>query len=172
MKASTGPPRRLKSGLSQPATAMTNSEGKIHTPPHMFQARDPIAVDENDASALMRHAAIGVRSIRFWTFLDGRLFAAKAPSLTCWISLDFLGFSRQNLDLSMSYADSSEEKISRALPGVSSPERERSVWAIGKAGLVMGMSLALLLIFRNGLLEHGAVRPRSGAGKSSGYRFF
>jgi hypothetical protein len=31
--------------------------------------------------------------------------AAKAPDNAYWIVLDFLGFSRLNLDLSMGYAD-------------------------------------------------------------------
>jgi hypothetical protein len=31
------------------------------------------------------------------------LFAAKTPISSYWISLDFLGFSRPNLDLSVGY---------------------------------------------------------------------
>ena len=40
-----------------------------------------------------------------WIFLAGGLFAAKTPVRTCWISLDFLGFSRPNRDFSMGYAE-------------------------------------------------------------------
>jgi hypothetical protein len=39
-----------------------------------------------------------------WVFLAPGRFAAKTPADEGWISLDFLGFSRQNLDLSMGYA--------------------------------------------------------------------
>jgi hypothetical protein len=35
--------------------------------------------------------------------LDRGRFAAKTPIDGRWISLDFLGFSRQNLDFSMGY---------------------------------------------------------------------
>jgi hypothetical protein len=42
-------------------------------------------------------------------------FAAKTPNYERWISLDFLGFSRPDRDLSMSYEDFSREKNSRAL---------------------------------------------------------
>jgi len=35
-------------------------------------------------------------------FLGSRLFRRKNPDLGRWISLDFLGFSRQKRDLSMS----------------------------------------------------------------------
>ena len=43
------------------------------------------------------------RSIRL-DFLGPGRFAAKTPDSEGWISLDFLGFSRQNLDFSMGYA--------------------------------------------------------------------
>jgi hypothetical protein len=40
--------------------------------------------------------------LRFvWVFLADGCFAAKTPDYEVWISLDFLGFSRQNRDLSM-----------------------------------------------------------------------
>jgi hypothetical protein len=47
-----------------------------------------------------------------WVFLAHRRFAAKTPSFRCLISLDFLGFSRQNLDLSMGYAEKPENNFS------------------------------------------------------------
>jgi hypothetical protein len=52
-----------------------------------------------------------------WIFLGGRHFAAKAPSQEGWISLDFLGFSRPNLDFSMGYEDFSLNEFSRPLFG-------------------------------------------------------
>jgi hypothetical protein len=38
-----------------------------------------------------------------WVFLARGRFAAKTPVYEGWISLDFLGFSRPNLDFSMGY---------------------------------------------------------------------
>jgi hypothetical protein len=49
-------------------------------------------------------------------FLGPRRFAVKIPVYEGWISLDFLGFSRQNLDFSMGYERKALENISRALP--------------------------------------------------------
>jgi hypothetical protein len=46
--------------------------------------------------------------------LAGRYFGEKTPVKTCWISLDFLGFSRPNRDFSMRYADKSTETFSYA----------------------------------------------------------
>ena len=39
-----------------------------------------------------------------WVFLALGRFTAKGPVHEPWIVLDFLGFSRPNLDLSMGYA--------------------------------------------------------------------
>jgi hypothetical protein len=48
-------------------------------------------------------------------------FAAKTPVCPYWILLDFLGFSRQNRDLSMGYTGFSLEIFSsRFVPGVRS----------------------------------------------------
>jgi hypothetical protein len=44
-----------------------------------------------------------------WVFLARRRCAANTPDFGGWISLDFLGFSRANRDLSMGYADKSEK---------------------------------------------------------------
>jgi hypothetical protein len=41
-------------------------------------------------------------------FLGSGPFCLKTPDYEGWISLDFLGFSRPNLDFSMSYAAQSE----------------------------------------------------------------
>jgi len=49
-------------------------------------------------------------------FLGAHPFAAKTSGYEPWIFLDFLGFSRPNLDLSMGYADFSPARFSRALP--------------------------------------------------------
>ena len=50
-----------------------------------------------------RRTVAWVRSI-VWVFLGRRRFAANTPIPGGWISLDFLGFSRPNRDLSMGYA--------------------------------------------------------------------
>jgi hypothetical protein len=49
-------------------------------------------------------------------FLGVGCFAAKIPVFAYWIPLDFLGFSRQNLDFSMGYAGFSRKKFFTALP--------------------------------------------------------
>jgi hypothetical protein len=45
--------------------------------------------------------------------LAHRTFAAKPTFQTYWIVLDFLGFSRQNRDLSMGYEENSSWSFSR-----------------------------------------------------------
>jgi hypothetical protein len=61
-------------------------------------------------------------------FLARGLFAAKTPAHECWISLDFLGFSRQNRDFSMGYAAfSAENFFSRFFPVV----RSSTIYACG-----------------------------------------
>jgi hypothetical protein len=47
-------------------------------------------------------------------------YAGKTPNYDYWILLDFLGFSRQNRDLSMGYAERTAEDISHALPRIES----------------------------------------------------
>jgi hypothetical protein len=44
--------------------------------------------------------------------LEVRRFAAKTLAFADWKSLDFLGFSRQNIDLSMGYTRFSGEDFS------------------------------------------------------------
>jgi hypothetical protein len=50
-----------------------------------------------------------------WDFFARLPFAAKTPINSCWIFLDFLGFSRPNRDLSMGYAGSTDQKFFSAL---------------------------------------------------------
>ena len=49
-----------------------------------------------------------------WFSLARFRFVAKTPGFECWISLDFLGFSRPNRDFSMGYADKASENFSWA----------------------------------------------------------
>src|ERR1700729_1238287 len=75
----------------------------------------------------------------FWVFLAPGHFAAKTPADECWIVLDFLGFSRSNLDFSMGYEDFTGKNFSLSLSaGAETPEREPAVLACGRAGLFMG----------------------------------
>jgi hypothetical protein len=48
-------------------------------------------------------------------FLGGSRFGREIPDSDYWISLDFLGFSRPNLDFSMGYMDKSVELFFSAL---------------------------------------------------------
>jgi hypothetical protein len=48
-------------------------------------------------------------------FLGAWAFRCEKPDRDYWISLDFLGFSRQNRDLSMGYGDKSAENFLIAL---------------------------------------------------------
>jgi hypothetical protein len=57
-----------------------------------------------------RATALAGRSV--WIFLAARSFAPKTPDYEGWISLDFLGFSRSNRDLSMGYAEITTEEFS------------------------------------------------------------
>jgi hypothetical protein len=59
-------------------------------------------------------------------FLETSRFAVKTPEFARWKSLDFLGFSRQNRDLSMGYAGFSLKNFSWPFspPGVRSGGHE------------------------------------------------
>jgi hypothetical protein len=81
-------------------------------------------------------------------FLETGLFPRESKEFSYWILLDFLGFSRPNLDLSMGYEDFRGENFSRAL----SPRhkthwdgRRRSSHAAGR--IVHGAILTRFLIF-------------------------
>ena len=63
-----------------------------------------------------------------WVFLARGPFAAKPPLMRGWIPLDFLGFSRQNQDLSMGYARVSlKENCSPLSRALEAPRRETGV---------------------------------------------
>jgi hypothetical protein len=74
-----------------------------------------------------------------WVFLALGWFAAEAAFDSYWILLDFLGFSRPNLDLSMGYTGFSLDEFSRALRllDIRTAGRARGV-SMRKAGLFMG----------------------------------
>jgi hypothetical protein len=58
----------------------------------------------------------GSRRWSIWFSLASGRFAAKPPDNAYWISLDFLGFSRPNQDLSMGYKDFSRKVFSWPFP--------------------------------------------------------
>ena len=95
-----------------------------------------------------------------WLFLDDRQNPAKTPAYDRWIRLDFLGFSRPNLDLSMGYADKTEKDFSTRFC-----RRERAVetgnprFGMRKERIAHGASLTRLLIVCK-ILPPGAVGSR------------
>jgi hypothetical protein len=100
-----------------------------------------------------RASAFGGRSPAVLGFLGTIAFRCEGPVHGGWIVLDLLGFSRQNLDLSMGCEASAEEIFLAALPlSERPPERSRACfWPMRKAGLVMGESVTCLLFFRKRL---------------------
>jgi hypothetical protein len=90
------------------------------------------------------------RSIRLG-FLGPSPFRCGNPFYEGWISLDFLGFSRANRDLSMGCAVFSAEVFSCALSWREKPERAPTVETIWKDGIVHGASLLQFLIVSNQL---------------------
>jgi hypothetical protein len=84
----------------------------------------------------------------FWFFLASRHFAAKTPPFDRWFSLDFLGFSRPNRDLSMGYARFSLKNFSRLfLPKVRIAETRTPDLGRRRHRTVHKASLAQFLIF-------------------------
>jgi hypothetical protein len=83
-----------------------------------------------------------------WVFLKRRLFAAKTLDFGGWICLDFLGFSRQDLDLSMGYtrfpADNFSSRFWRRETAV---ETAAPRFGMRKGRIVHGASLLQFLIF-------------------------
>jgi hypothetical protein len=55
--------------------------------------------------------------------LGYRRFTVKTPDFGYWISLDFLGFSRPDRDLSMGYEDTSEKVFSAAFVVAKEPSK-------------------------------------------------
>jgi hypothetical protein len=73
--------------------------------------------------------AVGENAGPILVFLEPRCFVAKTPDSGGWISLDFLGFSRQNRDFSMGYADKAEKFFPTALSVAKEPsKRLPAIW--------------------------------------------
>ena len=75
-------------------------------------------------------------------FLGWSTFPEKAWLTGYWISLDFLGFSRPNLDFSMGYVGFSGIKISRALPRRETPGTGAHALADAEGGIGHGDELS------------------------------
>ena len=94
-----------------------------------------------------------------WMFLAAGCFAAKRPDYAYWILLDFLGFSRQNRDLSMGYETFSAKNFSRPLPRRRERRgREHPVEGIRKRRIIHGASLSWFLILCNHLSSEPLLR--------------
>jgi hypothetical protein len=79
-----------------------------------------------------------------WVFFACRRFAAKTRADEGWILLDFLGFSRPNLDFSMGYTDLRRKKFfTRLVADVSAGRRPASLSARGR---VVAHGLKLIVI--------------------------
>ena len=77
----------------------------------------------------------------FWVFLAAGHFAAKTPADECWIVLDFLGFSRQNLDFSMGYGAFSGKNFSLSLSaGAETPGTGACGLSLRKGRIVHGQA--------------------------------
>jgi hypothetical protein len=96
-------------------------------------------------------------------FLDSARFGAKSPNSAYWIVLDFLGFSRPNLDLSMGCEGFLAESFSCA-SWRERPERAPAVEVIREGGIVHEATLLQFLIVSNQLSELADLfsRPRMG----------
>ena len=102
-----------------------------------------------------------IRSI--WVFLAGGRCVAKITAKACWIFLDFLGFSRPDPAFSIGYTEFSAKKFSaRFFPCAGGFRRRNSLLARGRAGLLIGPSLTLILISCNQLssIALGAIGNR------------
>jgi hypothetical protein len=84
--------------------------------------------------------------------LDRDRFVAKTTANACWISFDFLGFSRANRDFSMGYTDfSSKEFSSPFICGVGTARPAGVAFGMRKSGAVHARSLLLFPISCNQL---------------------
>jgi hypothetical protein len=93
-------------------------------------------------------AVTSVQSIHLG-FLGGRPFVAKTPDYRGWICLDFLGFSRPNLDLSMGYVEKAWKIFSRASPpNVSGAATGGYGFGRRKRRIAHKASLTYILIFQ------------------------
>jgi hypothetical protein len=97
-------------------------------------------------------------------FLGRWPFRRESPSQERWIFLDFLGFSRSNLDLSMGYAGFSSEEISRTLlPADRAGTADAAVEVIWIRGIIHDANLAQFLFFVNLSSSNGQFFPDNSA---------
>ena len=96
-----------------------------------------------------------VRPIRFWVFLDGGRFAAKAPSPRGWVSLDSL----VRIETFQWVTRTPPRKKILALSPARGARNGSVLGPMREAGLVMGMSLAWFLTFRKRLFAPEIAAP-------------
>jgi hypothetical protein len=85
-----------------------------------------------------------------WVLLDPGVFPAKIPVYGYWILLDFLGFSRPNLDLSKGYAaKTSKDFFTSFLPVTRGAAPEPAVEFVRKRRTAHRASIARFLILIN-----------------------
>jgi hypothetical protein len=90
--------------------------------------------------------------------LDRDRFAAKTTAKGCWISLDFLGFSRLKRDFSMGYADfSSKEFSSPFISSIGSVRSAGVAFGMRKSGAVHGAELTPISDFLQSIVFDRAV---------------
>jgi hypothetical protein len=102
--------------------------------------------------------------VAIWIVLAGRRFAAKSPGYGGWISLDFLGFSRADLDLSMGYtAQTRKSSLGALSPGIRRAGMGPGGLGLKMSGIAHMERLPLFLILCNdlSLLPLGSLSPPS-----------
>jgi hypothetical protein len=86
-------------------------------------------------------------------FLESGSFAREIQIYGYWIRLDFLGFSRPNLDLSTGYAEFSREQFFRALlPWRAAGTRNTAVEIMRVRRIIHPASLNLISVFRQSIV--------------------
>ena len=115
--------------------------------------RSPTLCRPNAAAVGRRGAATWGSVDPIWISLVGRLFGLESLDSRDWKSLDFLGFSRPNRDLSMGCAGFPREIFSLGFSLASRERRQRSVGSTPcrRAGSDMRSSVTRFPLFRNQL---------------------
>ena len=102
-------------------------------------------------------------------FLGPSLFRSEDPAYEGWISLDFLGFSRHNLDLSIGYADKiGKYFLVRFWWRSKRSGRGPSVVGMRTSRICHAASLAEILIFLNRLSSERKHSPKGGLLRTQG----
>jgi hypothetical protein len=142
------------------ATSLRGNQSiDTYTPDGFAQAMDRLQKECPGRDAVLEARGLGFESDQrpscggpaHWNFLDRACFALKTPDLGGWISLDFLGFSRPNRDLSVGYTGFSLKSFSWPFCSwaFEAAERKAVGEAMRKRRRVHRASLTRFLIFCN-----------------------